>query len=113
MARFVVVTTPELGPGFKLAGAEVHLASGVEEALQILDGLIADAEVGVVGVHGPFLDGLDPAQRSRLDDLVAPVVVAVPSGAVGGAPSEHRARLAGMLQRAIGHRISFGEGEER
>ena len=113
MARFTIVTTPELGPGFRLAGAEVHLAAGAEEARRTLDALLADAEVGVVGVHAPFLDEFAPELRSRLDDMVAPVVVRVPAGITAAGPSEHRARLAGVLQRAIGHRISFlEEGEE-
>ncbi len=112
MARFALVTTAELGPGFRLAGAEVHVATGIDEAERMLNGLLADAEVGVVGVHAPFLDQFDPALRSRLDDMVAPVVVAVPAGTTAVGPSEHRARLAGMLQRAIGHRMSFFEDEE-
>ena len=59
MARFAIVTTPELGTGFRLAGAEVHLAAGAEEAQQTLDALLADAEVGVIGVHAAFLDEFD------------------------------------------------------
>ncbi len=112
MARLAVVTTPELAPGFRLGGAEVYVASGADDAHRVVDRILADPAVGVVGVHAPFLDEIEPAERRRLDSLVSPVVVSIPAGLGPGEASGHRARLAAMLMRAIGYRISFGEGED-
>ncbi len=110
MALLTIVAPPDLADGFRLAGVDVVAVDGTAAAASALERLTADPEVGVIGVHAPLLDGIDEPARRRYEDSVAPVVVAVPAGVPGGA--EHRARLAELLQRAIGFRISFGEGEE-
>ena len=106
-----MVAPPELAAGFRLAGTDVVGVASPEEAEDVLERLATDPEVGVIGVTAALLEGIDPATRIRLEDMVAPVVVAVPSGAAGAGEGEHRARLASLLQRAIGFRISFGEEE--
>ena len=108
-ARLTMVARPELAIGFRLAGTDVVAVTTPEETEAVLERLASDPEVGVIGVSADLLEGIDPVTRERLEDMVAPVVVAVPSGATGLGESEHRARLASLLQRAIGFRISFGE----
>jgi vacuolar-type H+-ATPase subunit F/Vma7 len=110
MARLTMVVPPDLALGFRLAGADVVAVASGPEASEALERLTADPEVGVIGVHAPFFDGIAPSARLRYEDMVAPVVVAVPLGA-GEGTGDHRARLASLLQRAIGYRISFGEGD--
>jgi vacuolar-type H+-ATPase subunit F/Vma7 len=106
-----MVTPPELAVGFRLAGTDVVAVATPAEAEAALDRLTEDPEVGVIGVTTALLEGLDPAARIRFEDMVTPVVVAVPAGAGGPGDSEHRARLASLLQRAIGFRISFTDEE--
>ncbi len=112
MARLTIVAPAELADGFRLAGVDVAEADDASGAAATLERLVADPEVGVIGVHAPLLEGIDAARRRRFEDLVAPVVVAVPAGDIASASGDHRARLASLLQRAIGFRISFGEGDE-
>ncbi len=112
MARLTMVAPPELAVGFRLAGTDAVGVDSPAELEAALDRLSADVEVGVIGVYAPFFDRLDPATRQAYEDSVAPVVIAVPLGAADTAARDHRARLASLLQRAIGYRISFGEGEE-
>ena len=109
MARLTMIAPPELAVGFSLAGTDVVAVESTTEAEEALGRIAADAEVGVVGVYAPFFDDMAPAVRLRWEDSVAPVVIAVPVGAVGAGGRDHRARLASLLQRAIGYRISFGE----
>ena len=109
MARLMMVASPELAVGFRLAGTDVVAATTPAEAEAALTEMVADPEVGVIGVTASLLAGIDPTLRRRLEDMVSPVVVAVPEGTKLGAESDHRARLASLLQRAIGFRISFGE----
>jgi vacuolar-type H+-ATPase subunit F/Vma7 len=108
-----MITTPELAQGFALAGAEVSVALSAGEAAAALDRLAVDPEVGVIGVHAPFLAAFEPDRRHRYEDSVAPVVVGVPAGTAQGTTGGHRARLAGILQRAIGFRISFSGDEDQ
>jgi vacuolar-type H+-ATPase subunit F/Vma7 len=111
MARLMMVAPPELAAGFRLAGTDVVAVSTPEEAEVVLERLAADPEVGVIGVSSSLLEGIDPAIRTDLEDMVAPVVVGVPSGGTGIGEEAHRARLASLLQRAIGFRISFTDEE--
>ena len=68
-------------------------------------------ERGVIGVYGPWFGEFDRAQREQFEGMVAPVVVAVPSGFMIETDEARRARLAGLLQRAIGYHITFEERE--
>ena len=111
MARVVVVAPHGLASGFRLAGTDVVAVEDGLEAATELERLTADPDIGVIGVYDPFLDELGNAARQRFEDLVTPVVVAIPGG-IGQEEGEHRARLTSLLQRAIGYRISFGEVEE-
>ncbi len=112
MARLTMVAPRELAVGFRLAGTDVVAVDDAAATEAALERLCSDPEVGVIGVFAPFFDALEPATRRAYEDSVAPVVVAVPLGVVGTEAMDHRARLASLLQRAIGYRISFGEGED-
>ena len=61
----------------------------------------------MIAVHEPLLAGIDARTRQRFDDAIDPMVVSLPSGAHEPGVAR-RARLAAMLRRAIGYRITFG-----
>lgn len=110
MARLIVITTPDLAPGFRLAGVTTLPAESSEAAADVLARLVdVEREDGVIGVHEPFLVGLDGRLRRRLDDLVEPIVVAIPTGDKDGL-GWRRGRLAEMLQRAVGREMTFRPG---
>lgn len=104
----LVVTTPDLAAGFRLAGAAVIESATAEMAATAITEAIAGGESGVIAVYEPFLDELPPQARLAFSASVSPVVVPMPPG-LAGAGEERRARLAALLQRAVGYHISFGE----
>lgn len=110
--RMVVITTPELIAGYRLAGvATLAAASGSEASVRVRE-LVDDAgERGIIAIHEPFLADLDPALRRRLDDSTAPLLVALPSGEAEAGESARRDRLLRTLWRAIGYHIGFPGGE--
>lgn len=112
MARLTMVAPREIAVGFRLAGADAVVVDDPSETEAALATLAADPEVGVIGVYAPFFDRLEPATKRAYEDSIAPVVISVPLGAAGTEAEDHQARLASLLQRAIGYRISFGEGQE-
>jgi vacuolar-type H+-ATPase subunit F/Vma7 len=107
----VVVTPQELAAGFRLAGVHTRVARDVAEAARQVQEVCDDPEVGVVGVHEPFLAGFPSARRRQLEACVSPVVVALPAGLGAGDVQQRRARLAERLQRAVGYRLSFAPEE--
>ena len=111
VARLRVVTPPELAPGFRMGGATVHTVDSADQAAEMVDALVTEGERGVIGVYAPWFDEFDRLRRARLEDSIAPIVVAVPSGLMAESDADRRARLAGLLQRAIGYHITFEERE--
>lgn len=109
-ARAVFVVPPELATGFRLAGVTVRTARTADEASTTVTGLLP-TERGVIAVYEPFYDDFAPLLRSRLGRSVTPVVVAIPSGLAAEGSSVRRHRILGMLQRAVGYHVTFGEGE--
>ena len=108
-ARLCIVAPAELSPGFQLGGATVHAADSAHVAANTVDALIGEGERGVIGVYEPWLREFDRTRRDQLEASIAPVVVAVPSGLLTEPAAARRARLAGLLQRAIGYHIMFEE----
>lgn len=106
MAALVVVTTSELAPGFRLAGARTIESDDPATAAAAIERLIdVDRERGVIAVHEPLLDGIDAPLRRRLDHLAVPLVVALPAGTAAGAGRAER--LADLLARAVGYELTF------
>lgn len=112
MGRLVVVTTPELAPGFRLAGVATEAVPSAAAAARAVAELVAAPDTAVVAVHEPFFAAFDPQARESLGMSLAPIVVALPAGAAAGGESRQE-RLAELLRRAIGYRIVFGGGEQR
>lgn len=107
MARLVIITTPELAPGFQLAGVTTRQAGSAREANSILRELLDGGEQGVIGVYGPYLAHMDRDLRRRLEQMVNPVVIAMPAGRLTAEPGERRAQIAAMLRRIVGYHITF------
>ena len=110
MARLIIVTTPDLAPGYRLAGATVvRVVDGAQAGLEVKR-LAAESDVAIIGVHQPFLETFDKQLERDLERRTLPVVVGIPTGT----PSERegrRARLEELLRQAIGHRIVFRRRE--
>lgn len=109
-SRVVVVAPTELEAGFRLAGATVTTAADANQAADAVAGLVAGGERGVIAVYEPYLESFDLPELTRLLESVSPVIVALPAGIGAEGAAGRRARLAGLLQRAVGYHITFGGG---
>lgn len=109
-ARLRIVAPIELAAGFQVAGATVHAPDDAAGAVEAVATLIAEGEQGVIAVYEPWFASFDRTDRERLEESVSPVVVAIPSGLEAKGGAERRARLAGLLRRAVGYHITFEEG---
>lgn len=108
-SRFLVVVPDDLAPGFRVAGAAVRAATDPDAAAETVRDLIGGDERGVIAVYEPWFVAFPPALRVRLERSVSPVVVPLPSGLEAEGGEARRARLAELLQRAVGYHITFGE----
>ena len=108
MSRLVVLTTPDLAPGYRLAGATtVSVVSEEEAASELLSLVDGRGERGAIAVHEPFHSALDRELRRRFDATTEPLVVALPAGEPGEGDGGRRERLMKMLWQAVGYEITF------
>ena len=108
MSRLIVLTTPDLAPGYRLAGASTVPVVSTEVATSELIALVdGRGEGGVIAVHEPFHSALDRELRRRLDETTEPLVVPLPAGGPGEGDGGRRERLMKMLWQAVGYEITF------
>lgn len=111
-SHLTVIVPPELTSGFRITGVDVEESRDAETALGVLETLVAEAGGGVVGVYSDFYDAIDETLRDRLERSVAPIVIPLPTGLERDRAVGQRARVAALLERAVGYHITF-EGEVR
>lgn len=111
MARLVVVATPALADGFRLAGCATHTARP-GEASAVVRGVSGEGDIGLVLVTADLWAELDERFRGSVERLARPIVLPIPAGAVTDA-STRRQLLGEMLERAIGYRIELTTGTDR
>jgi len=111
MARLAVITDPTLAPGFRMAGVEVHTARTSDEAKALMHALMSEADMAIIAMNVNFLSDFDEPTRRRIEESTTPVVVALPAGEAVPPEARRSRRIAELIRRAIGFRISF-KGEE-
>lgn len=113
MSHLVVVTTPDLAPGFQLAGVEAHAVETPEQAQAVLRDLMHGDEVSLIAVRQDLLRGIDVRLQRQMDFSYQPIVMAIPGGGLA-LPGEGRQRyIAELIRRAIGFHITFGAERPR
>ena len=106
--RLLILTAPELAPGYRLAGvATIGVDSPDDAAIRIRELIGAPGGHGVVAVHEPYLNALDDDLRRQVDVSREPLVVALPPGEAEAGVSERRERLLRMLWQAVGYHITL------
>jgi vacuolar-type H+-ATPase subunit F/Vma7 len=115
MGHLIVLTTPELEPGYRLAGVATRSLESAGEAAEVLQELLAQpGEDDVVAVHQPFFDELPVPLRRRIDALTSPLVIALPGGEGAHLEAERRAQQLRILWEAVGYQITFDrEGDSQ
>lgn len=105
-ARTRVLCTPEVAPGFRLAGLEpIEAAPGAEGTARLSE-LRTRPEVGVVLIEERLYDGLPEAELRALEREALPLVVPFP-GPVWAPPSSPEEYVVELLRRAIGYRVKL------
>ncbi len=102
MHKFVVVTDRDSAIGFRLAGVDVFEATGPQEARSIVSALEKKGESGIIAINEDMLNALDEKFREKLEKLHSPIVIPIPSRAVG---IDKRSYIERLLRKAIGYNI--------
>ena len=108
MSRLVIVTNPESGNGFRLAGVEVFEASTSEEAKKYLVDFINDDSVGIVAIDEDLMEEVDERLKEKIDKLYKPVVIPIPPKKTVEVSDTRTAYVQSIIKRAIGFDIKLG-----
>lgn len=111
MTSIVVLTSPALADGFRLAGCETHAAEPGEPSTALLRAIAERPDVGLLLVTADCWVAAPEGVRGALEQRDLPVVLPIPAGAAEGAPTKEQL-LTEMLARAIGFRIRLATGGE-
>lgn len=102
MYKFVAVTDPESAPGFRLAGVDAYEADSPEKAREIILSLSTKEDTGIVAVSEEYLNALDEKFRDRIEKLVRPIIISIPSRQKN---VDRRKYVERLLRKAIGYNI--------
>jgi vacuolar-type H+-ATPase subunit F/Vma7 len=108
----MVITSPDLAPGFQLAGVETFAVDGVGEAAAALRRLLAEGEAGLIVIRRAWVDRLDPQLQHLIETSYQPVVMAIPDGRPTTGTAATRRDLADFIRRTIGFQITFGAEQQ-
>lgn len=75
----LVITTPDIGIGYKLAGAEVFEATSALEVTKYLRKVVKNPEIGVIGIDEKLYHSLDPRFVENLRKRPTPLVLPIHS----------------------------------
>lgn len=109
----MVITTPDLAPGFQLSGAETFAVESTEEAERVLRQLLEGGEASLIVMRQDLLRAMPPRLQRHVETSYRPVVMAVPGGTPTSSAEEHRRYIAELIRRAIGFHITFGTEGDR
>jgi vacuolar-type H+-ATPase subunit F/Vma7 len=109
MGRLMVITTPDLAPGFQLAGVEAFAVENVNQAEAILEELLTGDEASLIVVRQGLLEAMGTRLQHQVRRSYRPAVIAIPGSIPTITASGRRQRyISELIRRAIGFRITFG-----
>jgi vacuolar-type H+-ATPase subunit F/Vma7 len=100
-----VLSRPEIGAGFLLAGLRTVAAHDVAQASARLEELMAVPDIGVVLMEDRFYEGLSDAQRREIGRRALPMVVSFPEPGWAARPGPADAYIIDLLRQVIGYRV--------
>ena len=113
MSRLLIVTRPELVPGFHLAGVDAYGAQDAETAQELIGSWFESEEVNLLVIDDGLFALLEPAFIQRLEGCERLPHLVIPGGKPLGREATRRYRVTEIIRRAIGFHITFkGEEEE-
>ena len=110
MYKLVVLTDPDTGDGFRLAGVDVVTAESPDDARRKLGALLDDDTSGILAVNEAYMAEIDERMQQKINSTYRPIVISLPIREKLQAEEDHRAYLSRLIRRAIGFDITLRRG---
>jgi len=107
VSRLWVIVRHSLETGFQLAGVETYGAEDVETAEELINAWLDEGETGLLAIEDNLMANMDRAIIRRLDASGNQFNVTIPGDGSEGQAVTRSARIASMIRRSVGVRITF------
>ena len=112
MSRLIVITNPNLAPGFCLAGVEVYPVEFTEDAQELIGELLETGEAGLLAIDRAFVEHLTPDILKSLEASETLHYLAIPGIGPSDIGTYRRRRISELARRVIGFYSVFKTREE-
>lgn len=75
----LIITTPDIGIGYKLAGAEVYEATTASEVTNFLRKTVKEPDIALIGIDEKLYEDLNPRFLENLRKRAKPLVLPIQS----------------------------------
>jgi vacuolar-type H+-ATPase subunit F/Vma7 len=75
----LIITNPEVGIGYKLAGVEVFEATSGVEVFTYLKNAVKNPDIGLIGIDEEFYDSLNPRFLETVKKRGRPLILSIQS----------------------------------
>ena len=113
MSRLLVITRPELEPGFHLAGVEAFAPPDVESVQELVLSWLENKETGLLAIDDGWLSLMENNILTNLENSAYLLFIAIPGGPAMGAEASRQYQIAEMIRRALGFHITFKSDDEQ
>jgi len=104
----MVITTPDLAPGFQLAGVETFPVEEPDQAEAVLSKLLTGHEASLIVIRRGLVQAMSPRLRRQIESSYRPVVMEIPGSMPTLSGGDRRRQITELIRRAIGFQITFG-----
>lgn len=111
MSRLIVITHPELVPGFQLAGVDAYGPADVETTQEMITSWLEAGETGLLAIDNGLISLIATDVVKSLEESPYMLYIAIPGGPELSLEASRQYQIAEMIRRAIGFHITF-KGEE-
>ena len=100
-----VLCSPDVAPGFGLAGVPTLEAPGDQDVTALLLAELEQPDAGVVLMQESLYDRLGEDVRRRLGKRALPMIVPFPDPALATKPEAAEAYIVELLRQVVGYRV--------
>lgn len=111
MGRLLLITQPQLQPGYQLAGVQAYAAADAAEAAGLIEQFLASDEEGLLAIDVQLLENLAAELRLRMNEAARLPYIALPSGEPAATAVSAQHLVSEMIRRTVGFQLTFS-GEE-
>ena len=113
MSHLLVITCPELLPGFQLAGVEAYGVEDAASAQELIGTWLDEGKAGLLAIDDGIMNNMQQTFIERLQEADRLPTLSIPGCSPTDPGVSRKQRIAEMIRRATGFQITFkGESSE-